>query len=49
VLAGNCVRIELGTVKVFCPAVVIQMKLGHVVTWLLPVPVLVEEYPKICT
>ena len=46
-VAGNWVRIEEGTVNVFAPAVVIQMNSVEVVTWLAPVPVLVEEAPTI--
>jgi hypothetical protein len=43
VAAGNWVRIEAGTVNVLAPAVVIQKNVVELVTWLAPVPVLVEE------
>ena len=49
VVAGNWLRIDAGTVNVFCPAVVRQMKVDELVTALLPVPDVVEVEPMIST
>ena len=46
---GNWVRIDAGTVNVFCPAVVRQMKVVVLVTVLLPLPEVEEEEPMIST
>ena len=48
-VAGNWVRTELGTVNVFCPAVVIQMNSPTVVIALFPWPVVIEDSPRIST
>ena len=49
VVAGSCQRIAVGTVNVFCPAVVRQMNSVEVVVMLVPVPELAEEMPTIST
>src|SRR5260370_22000080 len=49
VVACNWLRTEAGTVNVFCPAVVRQMKVDVLVTALLPVPVVAEVEPMIST
>jgi hypothetical protein len=49
VVAGNWLRIDAGTVKVFCPAVVRQMNVLELVTALVPVPVVMKEPPMIST
>src|SRR5260370_22133178 len=49
VVACNWLRIEAGTVNVFCPAVVRQMKVDVLVTALLPVPVVADVEPTIST
>src|SRR5258708_16947521 len=49
VVCCNWLRIEAGTVNVFCPAVVRQMNVDVLVTALLPVPEVAEVEPMIST